>query len=224
MPNYLYETQWSTPKTAFTPGRPGVGKPTNVVIHHYGEDTATYGSSVAWLTRPTASTSAHYVVDAGKVACIVAPGDTAWHAGNWDVNVRSIGIENHPIWTQARENTLIQLCADLEEEYGSLTYTFHKMHSLTACPGRWVPRLPAIIAGVNAELARRKNPATNKPAKPTVSGYVHKQGVKAYHTVVKGDTLYDIANYYNSKVGLIVGWNKLPDANQIHVGQKLRVR
>lgn len=222
--SYKYETQWSTPPWAFTRGRPGVGKPTNIVIHHYGPDEATYESSINHLIRPGATTSAHYVVDTDRVACIVSPEDTAWHAGDWDTNLRSIGIENHPIWTQARENTLIQLCADLEEEYGSLTYTIHKNHHPTACPGRWEKRIPAIIAGVNNELARRRNPNKNKPVTPSVSGYVHKPGVKAYHTVVKGDTLTEIARYYNSKVPLIVQWNKLPDANTINVGQKLRVR
>lgn len=223
VPQYKYETQWSTPEWAFTRGRPGVDRPTNIVIHHYGPDEATYDSSIGHLVRAAATTSAHYVVDTGKVACIVSPEDTAWHAGDWETNLRSVGIENHPIWTQARENTLIQLCADLEEEYGSMTYSIHKNHHPTACPGRWEARLPAIIAGVNNELARRKNPAVSKPAnKPT--GYVHVPGKKAYHTVAKGESLYGIARYYGSKVPLIVQWNALPDANTINPGQKLRVR
>ena len=40
----------------------------------------------------------------------------------------------------------------------------------------------------------------------------------------KGESLYSIARYYNSKVPLIVQWNALPDANTIRPGQKLRVR
>ena len=38
--------------------------------------------------------SAHYIVDAsGRQALSVEPKDIAYHAGNWDINRRSIGIE-----------------------------------------------------------------------------------------------------------------------------------
>jgi N-acetyl-anhydromuramyl-L-alanine amidase AmpD len=47
-----------------------------------------------YFARGERAVSAHYIVDAaGRVATSVEPDDIAWHAGNWDVNKRSIGIE-----------------------------------------------------------------------------------------------------------------------------------
>ena len=44
---------------------------------------------------PTRAGSAHYVISyAGQVWQMVLEKDIAWHAGNWDYNTRSIGIEH----------------------------------------------------------------------------------------------------------------------------------
>jgi N-acetyl-anhydromuramyl-L-alanine amidase AmpD len=49
---------------------------------------------VRYFARGERVASAHVIVDAvGGVAWSVDPNDIAWHAGNWDVNRRSIGIE-----------------------------------------------------------------------------------------------------------------------------------
>lgn len=216
--SYKIETRFNAP--AYTPGRPR--KPTEVVIHHYGSDDATYNSSMAWLTRPGAVTSAHYVVEAGLVACIVDPDDTAYHAGSWPVNQRAIGIENHPIWTAARERTLIELCADLEEEYGGLRYSVHQNHFNTSCPGRWVARMPHIINGINAELARRKaGKAKPQPVQHTTDPAPAKSGPR--WVVERGDTLGKIAAYYGipRDVARIAKHNRISDPNQIKVGQTI---
>lgn len=44
------------------------------------------------------------------------------------------------------------------------------------------------------------------------------------HTVVYGDTVSELAFKYDSSVKQIVAWNNLKNANQIRVGQKLRVK
>lgn len=220
--SYKLETQYSTPRTAYTPGR--AGKVTEIVIHHYGDDSATYESSIGWLTRSNAVTSAHYVVDAGRVACIVSPNDTAWHAGNWPVNVRSIGIENHPLWTPARERTLVELCADLHETYGTLNYSVHQNHFLTSCPGRWVSRVPAIMAAVNAELARRAGrPPKMSPSTDAQPYNPSRDPAGPYWFVQRGDTLSKIATYYGKPkdVQKIAAYNKIVDANRLKVGQKV---
>ncbi|HEY3544436.1 MAG TPA: N-acetylmuramoyl-L-alanine amidase [Gaiellaceae bacterium] len=51
--------------------------------------------TVAWLRDPRAHASANFVVGRdGAVQELVPLHDIAWHAGNWAVNERSIGIEN----------------------------------------------------------------------------------------------------------------------------------
>lgn len=75
----------------FTPGR--AGKSISCVVLHYNDgDLSIDGCYDTWLTREA---SAHYQVQSdGLVGQLVWDGDTAWHAGNWDANCRSIGIEH----------------------------------------------------------------------------------------------------------------------------------
>lgn len=52
-------------------------------------------SAIARFKDPTANVSAHYIVArAGRIVQLVAETDTAYHAGDWPMNRRSIGIEH----------------------------------------------------------------------------------------------------------------------------------
>ncbi len=63
-----------------------------IVIH---DIEGTYGSAVQEFQNPAVQASAHYVVGSnGQIAQMVLERDIAWHAGNWDYNTRSIGIEH----------------------------------------------------------------------------------------------------------------------------------
>jgi len=75
----------------YTGGRGG--NPINLVVIHTAQGS--YSGTISWFANPSASASSHYVVAAdGRVASMVHDRDTAWHAGNWDYNQRSIGIEH----------------------------------------------------------------------------------------------------------------------------------
>jgi N-acetyl-anhydromuramyl-L-alanine amidase AmpD len=63
------------------------------IVIHVSEGS--FLGTVNWLRDPRAHASANFVVDrSGKVQELVPLHDVAWHAGNWAVNLRSIGIEN----------------------------------------------------------------------------------------------------------------------------------
>lgn len=54
-----------------------------------------FWGSVRWLQSPRAHASSHYVVSRrGKIVQLVHLSDIAWHAGNWNVNTQSVGIEH----------------------------------------------------------------------------------------------------------------------------------
>jgi hypothetical protein len=54
-----------------------------------------FWGSVQWLKNPRAHASSHYVIARnGKIVQLVHLSDIAWHAGNWRMNVRSVGIEH----------------------------------------------------------------------------------------------------------------------------------
>lgn len=116
-----------------------------IVIHH----NATTNKDVAintWLASGSAQTSAHYEVADNEIIGIVGEGTTAWHAGNGDMNARSIGIENKnatlaPSWSisDATFESLSKLVADIAKRYGfpidSTHVIPHKAVVSTACPG-----------------------------------------------------------------------------------------
>ena len=94
----------------------------------------------AVFTKASSQTSAHYAVGDGVVHQYVIEPNTAWHAGNFDVNQRSIGIEhrgapNMPI-TDATYETSANLIADICRRYGKqFPLRRHSEFIATACPG-----------------------------------------------------------------------------------------
>lgn len=87
--------QWMPAATSnFTvANRPVEGAIDCVVIHDI-EGSAE--SAVGWFQNPQAHASAHYVVSSttGEIWQMVRERDIAWHAGNWDINLRAVGIEH----------------------------------------------------------------------------------------------------------------------------------
>ena len=75
--------------------------------------------TVAWLRDPRAHASANFVVGRdGKVQELVPLHDIAWHAGNWAVNERSIGIENELSDGDIAAAEGVIIAADIEVERG----------------------------------------------------------------------------------------------------------
>lgn len=71
--------------------------PLDYVIIHVTQET--YPNTLSIFQNPQKQVSAHYLVRSadGHVAQCVREADIAWHAGNWDYNTCSIGIE-HEGW------------------------------------------------------------------------------------------------------------------------------
>lgn len=131
--SYTEITDFTSPNSY--PGRPA-GAPAFIVIHHWGLDGQNFYDVIRHLCRPNGDTSAHYVAEAGKVACIVAPYNRAWHAKSGG-NPRGIGIECRPECSAADRETVAELIANLRKVYGYLPLYPHSDFVPTACPGRW---------------------------------------------------------------------------------------
>lgn len=168
--------------TNYTPGpAAGRGNPTEIVIHHWGVDGQTHDGVVNWFCTPGngCGTSAHFVASAGRVHCIVSTEDVAWHAGDWAVNLRSIGIECRPEATDADYATVAELIRTLRGMYGDLPLRPHSNQrqgtdggygsALTDCPGRYdLTRLDKLARGITV------TPQGNKPETitPTQGGFL----------------------------------------------------
>lgn len=126
-----------------------------IVVHHWGVTGQKFENVIAALSG-TREASAHYVLEDGKVACIIAPGLRAWHVarndfqnvmpGIYDVNSHTIGIECRPECTDGDVETLCQLIAELWCDYGKVPVYGHQDFMATACPGRYYSKLSAITA------------------------------------------------------------------------------
>lgn len=130
-----------------------------IVVHHWGVTGQKFNNVIAALSG-TREASAHYVLEAGKVACIIAPGLRAWHVarndfqkvmqGIYDVNSHTIGIECRPECTEGDVETLCQLIADLWIDYGKVPIYGHLDFMATACPGSYYDKLDDIRARAEA--------------------------------------------------------------------------
>ncbi|MEA2386907.1 MAG: hypothetical protein QOJ22_1081, partial [Thermoleophilaceae bacterium] len=83
---------WLKGEGNFTKSHRQVASIDKIVIH---VTEGAFWGTVRWLQSPRAHASSHYVVGRnGKIVQLVHLSDIAWHAGNWKVNVQSVGIEH----------------------------------------------------------------------------------------------------------------------------------
>ena len=139
-----YETQRITTDN-YTHGREGK-KPSKIVIHHWGGFGQGFNSVRDWLSiNDSANASIHWVVqgrnaDASSAprACSIVPeSDTAWHAGNWPVNLESIGIECRPEAYGSDYLAVAEVVEGIWTRHGKLLLSEHNDWTSTSCPGSW---------------------------------------------------------------------------------------
>ena len=91
-----------------------------LVIHYTGNDGDTAENNGNYFKNNVVETSAHYFVDDTTVVRSVADKNIAWHAGDWNINCRSIGIEIAGSTTECKGKTLenvIALTKELMKKY-----------------------------------------------------------------------------------------------------------
>ena len=164
---YEYITKFTSPNQ-----NARSSKVKSITIHHWGSRGQKFDNVVNWLCQKRAGTSAHYVVEAGKVACIVDPDRRAWHAGNSRGNHESIGIECRPEATEGDYATVAALVADLRAVYGDIPLKRHRDWTNTACPGVWdIGKIDRLARGVKAPVAAPAGGSASAPAaKPAANG------------------------------------------------------
>ena len=117
------ETVWRPAATCnFTNSTRETSHDVRKIVIHVAEGS--YSGTISWLENCAARASAHYVVNRnGGMAQCVRNEDVAWHAGWWDTNTHSIGIEHagyidNPYWFTGRMyHTSAKLSAWCCKEY-----------------------------------------------------------------------------------------------------------
>lgn len=154
---YVYETKWTTKNQVSRSFYGYPDKPTAITIHHWGNDGQRFENVCDWLSNNDMPTSAHYVVEDGRIACLASPDRATFHAGSTPGNGSSVGIEMIPEADSGALDTLITLIYELEKSYGSMRIYIHKEWQNTACPGRYEKLRAEIISRVNTMHANGGN-------------------------------------------------------------------
>lgn len=109
------QVKWLRGEGNYTKAHRGPASVDYIVVH---STEGSFWGSVRWLQSEQSHASAHYIVArSGKIVQIVHDSDIAWHAGNWKINERSIGIEHEgyadgPLgFTDAQYRTSARLAA-----------------------------------------------------------------------------------------------------------------
>ena len=109
--------------TNYTVANRPVDYPIEMIVIHDIEGSAS--SAIKTFQDPLRHGSAHYIVSyKGQVWQMVAEKDVAWHAGNWDYNTRSIGIEHEGyawtpgLYTTAEYRASAHIAASICSRYG----------------------------------------------------------------------------------------------------------
>lgn len=148
-----------------TAGRGGE-KISGIIIHWM---VGTLSSTDSIFQNRKRNTSAHYGVEDDRLHQYVAEENTAYHAGNWDVNQRTIGIEHSAgpgrAPSDATYESSAQLIAAIAKRHGlainSSTVRPHNAIIATQCSGE------VSNGGVDIErLIRRANELLGAPTKP----------------------------------------------------------
>ena len=164
----------------FSKGRKGASIK-YIVLHHNAGNLSIADCARVWQTREA---SAHYQVQSdGRIGQLVWDANTAWHAGNWDANIHSIGIEhaddNSNPWhiSDATLDNGAHLTAMICKAYGlgrpewGRNVFPHSHFSSTACPasiagsqlGDYMARAQAYYDGtpVSSNTVSVSTPATS---------------------------------------------------------------
>lgn len=126
----------------YTRGRGG-SSVDHVVVHYTGTDASAHNNLI-YFSRNAAKASAHYFVDRdGTLRQSVSESDTAWHAGKFAMNQRSVGIECVSAgedFSEAQIETLTALVRALMAKYGIPADHVIRHYDVTGklCPAPYV--------------------------------------------------------------------------------------
>lgn len=158
----------------YTRGRSG--RVVDEIVVHYTGTLASAHNNLLYFSRNNAYASAQYFIDRDgtlyDVSQSVTEDDTAWHAGNWDVNCRSVGIECVSAgedFTEVQIETLADLVQTLMRRYGVPASRVIRHYDVTGklCPAPYVrqEKWDALHARITGQSAETPAP-TPAPAQP----------------------------------------------------------
>lgn len=125
-----------------------VGELTEIAIHHWGSDGQDFDAVVGWLVADgngNNNSSAHEVIEAGRVAVLAPPEDATWSTGQRAGNLRTYALECRPEADEATIRTVAARIKAIREATGKDLPLFpHQHYVSTECPGRYMDLLDTL--------------------------------------------------------------------------------
>ena len=176
------------------------GKLNAITIHHWGSDGQRFDNVVSWLVADgngNNSSSAHEVIEGGRVAVLASIQDGTWNSGSPQGNLDNYALECRPEADLATLRTVAARIAAIRKEAGwRVPLNMHQDYTSTACPGRYV----ALLATLDALADGKAVPAPAVPSKPAagagrlkVDGRLGKDTVRALQRFLNSRTRAGLA-------------------------------
>lgn len=150
-----------------------VGKLNAITLHHWGSDGQSFDSVVGWLVADgngNNQSSAHEVIEGGRVAILADMKDGTWNSGSAQGNVDNYALECRPEADAETVATVAARVAAIRAEAGvDLPLNIHSDYTATQCPGRYRDLLAEIDALARGGTVNLGRPVVT-PSKPAVSG------------------------------------------------------
>lgn len=148
----VIETQYNA--VYYTPAADAPGRSVDFYTIHWWGDTWDFDVVINTFCNGGKQTSAHYIVEEGRVACVVSPDDVAWACGNWTGNLKSISIECHPRGSAGDYREIASLLRYLRGIYGDKPLVPHRNWTATSCPGNYdLDRLAYLVDNPDASIS-----------------------------------------------------------------------
>jgi N-acetyl-anhydromuramyl-L-alanine amidase AmpD len=110
--------QWIGPVPASNYNVGREGENVSFIVQHWTD--ARIDSAIARFMDPQSRVSSHYIVGQdGQVVQLVSEDDTAYHAGEYGANLRSIGIEHEASGILPPSDALYAASAELQADIAS---------------------------------------------------------------------------------------------------------
>lgn len=146
----------------------------HIAVHYTGTNASAH-NNLLYFSRNSVGASAHYFIDKDGTICqSVSESDVAWAVGQWNMNCRSISIENVSAgedFTDAQKASLRELVLDIMNRYGISADHVIRHYDVTGklCPAPYVDsskwdELHAYITGGSVSA-----PSTPEPSEPSHS-------------------------------------------------------
>ena len=223
--------------------RPGIKRQNtkNIVLHWVGNAGSSAMANRNYFNRINgAYASSQYIIGLdGEIISCMPEDEVAWHAGNYNMNLNSIGIENcHPDWggkfNSATYSSLVSLLAHLCKKYNLNQNAIIRHYDVTGkvCPKYYVEHQDSFEQLKTDVAAKLGTTYVPQPIpQPTITNNNYDVYKVCYNgtNIRKGASLSSAVAYQKNSgeeiqvVGSENGFYRLSDGNYIRIGYAYKV-